>query len=190
MCQGLGVPQVCSVSPACDDQRCNDCSGQSETTFLSYPDTNFHFLLLGAAALFILLLSSPMFYGNSTCSELFAGFSSIWKLRTNDPVTREQEWRRRMQLILEQLKTGSILTRQYAMYHGLGFLLDSSTLLLVSLYTLHYFDWSLPTSYFAVTRTEDEVTTCLMPNKHLYQWFGLVSTLVMALKVSDNIQYI
>lgn len=161
-------------------------SGQSETTFLSYPDTNFHFLLLGAAALFILLLSSPMFYGNSTCSELFAGFSSIWKLRTNDPVTREQEWRRRMQLILEQLKTGSILTRQYAMYHGLGFLLDSSTLLLVSLYTLHYFDWSLPTSYFAVTRTEDEVTTCLMPNKHLYQWFGLVSTLVMALKTFNR----
>ena len=130
-----------------------------------------------------------MFYGNSTCSELFAGFSSIWKLRTNDPVTRDQEWRRRMQLILEQLKTGSILTRQYAMYHGLGFLLDSSTLLLVSLYTLHYFDWNLPTSYFAVTRTEDEVTTCHMPNKHMYQWFGLVSTSVMALKVSDNIQY-
>ena len=164
----------------------NDCSGQSEATFLSYPDTNFHFLLLGAAALFISLLSSPMFYGNSSCSELFAGFSSIWKLRTNDPVTREQEWRRRMQLILEQLKTGSILTRQYAMYHGLGLLLDSSTLLLVSLYTLHFFDWSLPTSYFAVTRTEDDVTTCHMPNKQLYQWFGLVSTLVMALKVSDN----
>lgn len=160
-----------------------DCSGQSEATFLSYPDTNFHFLLLGAAALFLSLLSAPMFYGNSSCSELFAGFSSIWKLRTNDPVTRELEWKRRMQLILEQLKTGSILTRQYAVYHGLGLLLDSVTLLLVSLYTLHYFDWSLPTSYFAVTRTEDDVTACHMPNKHLYQWFGLASTLVMALKV-------
>lgn len=159
-------------------------SGQSEDTFLSYPDTNFHFLLLGAAALFISLLSSPMFYGNSSCSELFAGFSSIWKLRTNDPVTRELEWRRRMQLILEQLKTGSLLTRQYAMYHGIGLLLDWVTLLLVSLYTLHYFDWSLPTSYFAVTRTEDDVTTCHMPNKHLYQWFSLVSTFVMALKVT------
>ena len=89
-----------------------------------------------------------------------------------------------MQLILEQLKTGSLLTRQYAMYHGIGLLLDWVTLLLVSLYTLHYFDWSLPTSYFAVTRTQDDVTTCHMPNKHLYQWFGLVSTLVMALKVT------
>ena len=88
-----------------------------------------------------------------------------------------------MHLVLEQLKSGTILTRQYALYHGVGFLLDSVTLLLVTLYTLHYFDFSLPTSYFALTQTEDDNYACHMPNKHLYQWFGLTATLVMTLKV-------
>ena len=133
--------------------------------------------------MFLLLLSSPIFYGNTTCSELFANFSSIWKLRNNDPVTKEVEWRRRMHLVMEQLKSESILTRQYSIYHGLGFVLDFLTFLLVSLYTLHYFDFSLPTSYFALTKTEDDNYACHMPNKNLYQWFGLAATAVMFVKV-------
>ena len=158
-------------------------SGQSESTFLSHPDTNFHCLLLGAATLFLSLLSSRIFYGHPSCSELFASFSSIWRLRTSELVSLDPERRRRTQLILEQLRTGSILTRQYSLYHGLGLLLDSVTLLLVNLYTLHYFDWSLPTPYFAVTRTQDDVTACHMPNRQMYRWFGVVATFVMTLKV-------
>jgi len=161
-------------------------STQCESTFLSYPDTNFHFLLLIASGLFLLLLSSPIFYGNTTCSELFANFSSIWKLRNNDPVTKEVEWRRRMHLVMEQLKSESILTRQYSIYHGLGFVLDFLTFLLVSLYTLHYFDFSLPTSYFALTKTEDDNYACHMPNKNLYQWFGLAATAVMFVKAVNR----
>ena len=88
-----------------------------------------------------------------------------------------------MHLILEQLKSGSILTEAYAFYHGLGLLLDSVTFLLVSLYTLHFFDFYLPTSYFAITRTEDDTYACQMPNKNLYQWFGLFGALVTFLKV-------
>ena len=63
-------------------------SSQCEATFLSYPDTNLHFLLLAAAGLAFSLLASPIFYGNSVCAELFSNFSSVWKLRNNDPVTK------------------------------------------------------------------------------------------------------
>ena len=50
-------------------------SSQCEATFLSYPDTNLHFLLLAAAGLAFSLLASPIFYGNSVCAELFSNFS-------------------------------------------------------------------------------------------------------------------
>ena len=63
-------------------------SSQCEATFLSYPDTNLHFLLLATAGLAFCLLGSPIFYGNSVCAELFNNFSSVWKLRNNDPVTK------------------------------------------------------------------------------------------------------
>ena len=45
-------------------------------------------LLLAAAGLAFSLLASPIFYGNSVCAELFSNFSSVWKLRNNDPVTK------------------------------------------------------------------------------------------------------
>ena len=63
-------------------------SSQCEASFLSLPDTSLHFLLLTAAILFFSLISSPIFYGNTACVELFNSFSSIWKLRNNDPVTK------------------------------------------------------------------------------------------------------
>ena len=63
-------------------------SSQCEATFLSSPDTNLHFLLLATAGLAFCLLGSPIFYGNSVCAELFNNFSSVWKLRNNDPVTK------------------------------------------------------------------------------------------------------
>ena len=176
-------------------------SSQCEASFLSYPDTSLHFLLLTAAILFFSLLSSNIFYGNTSCGELFNNFSSIWKLRNSEPVTKvirvqhdmaailllqDVEWRRRMQLILSQLKSGTLLTCQYSLYHGLGLALDCLTLLLVSLYTLHYWDVPLPSSYFALTNTEDGNFACLKPNKSLYQWFGIVSTVVMLIKVRGS----
>ena len=88
-----------------------------------------------------------------------------------------------MHLILDQLKTGTLLTSRYSLYHGLGLAVDGPAFLLAGLYTLHYFDFSLPTSYFALTKTEDENYACQMPNKSLYQWFGLASTLVLLVKV-------
>ena len=88
-----------------------------------------------------------------------------------------------MHLILDQLKAGTELTRSYSLYHGLGLAVDGPSLLLLSLYTLHYFDFPLPTSYFALTKTQDENSACQMPNKSLYQWFGLASTLILLIKV-------
>jgi len=162
-------------------------SSQCEKSFLSYPDTNFHYLLLLASALFFGLLGSPIFYGNPACTELFASFSSIWKLKNNDPVTKDVEWKRKMHLILDQLKTSSTLTKNYALYHGLGLAIDATSFLLVSLYTLHFFDVSLPTSYFAVTKTEDADFVCDMPNKNLFQWFGVAATLVLLVKTINRL---
>ena len=88
-----------------------------------------------------------------------------------------------MQLILEQLKTGTLLPSRYSLYHGLGLAVDGLSLLMAGLSTLHYFDFSLPTAYFALTKTEDENYACHMPNKSLYQWFGLASTLILLIKV-------
>ena len=96
---------------------------------------------------------------------------------------QEVEWRRKMHLILDQLKTGTLLTSRYSLYHGLGLAVDGPALVLAGLSTLHYFDVALPTSYFALTKTEDENYACQMPNKSLYQWFGLASTLVLLVKV-------
>ena len=102
----------------------------------------------------------------------------------NCNLLKEVEWRRRLHLILDQLKSGTLLTSRYSLYHGLGLLaVDGPSLLLAGLYTLHYFDVSLPTSYFALTKTEDENYACHMPNKSLYQWFGLASTLILLIKV-------
>merc|ERR1719233_1390582 len=154
---------------------------------VSAPDTNFHYLLLLASALFFGLLCSPIFYGNPVCTELFSSFSSIWKVKSNDPVTKDVEWRRKMHLILDQLKSSTTLTRYYALYHGLGLLIDGTSLLLVSLYTLHFFDFSLPTFYFAITKTEDDNFVCDMPNKNLFQWFGIAATLVLLIKTFNRL---
>ena len=83
-------------------------SSQSEATFLSYPDTNLHFLLLTVAGLAFILLGSPIFYGNSVCAELFNNFSSVWKLRNNDPVSKasEAQW--------EQLSNSDLICRRWS----------------------------------------------------------------------------
>ena len=88
-----------------------------------------------------------------------------------------------MQLILSELKSGSLLTSRYSLYHGLGLVLDTLSLLTICLYTLHYWDVSLPTSYFALTDTQDDQFACFKPNKSLYLYLGLTSTVIMIIKV-------
>jgi len=191
----LGAPRLTCVPTSCQGRPSSaNCardwaylSSQCEQSFLSYPDTNFHYLLLLASALFFGLLGSPIFYGNPACTELFATFSTIWKLKNNDPITKDVEWRRKMHLILDQLKSGATLTKNYSIYHGIGLVIDSLSLLLVSLYTLHFFDFSLPTSYFAVTKTEDANFVCDMPNKSLFQWFGVATALVLLGKTINRL---
>ena len=125
-----------------------------------------------------------MFYGNPRCAELFASFSSVWRLRSGEAAARDPEWRRRLQLVLGQLRVGTTLTRAYSLYHGLGLGLDLGTLALLSLYSLHYWGAAGPnTRLFPLARSEDGHHACHVPNKHLYKWLGLAAVLVTALKV-------
>jgi len=183
------VPKACQAKPASLDCARDWVYPTNKYTslFLTYPDTNFHYLLLTLSAAFFLLLSQPLFYGSTLCTELFATFSSIWKLRTNDPICQDVEWRRKMQLILGQLKAGTALTQAYSLYQVVGLLLDGLGLLLTSLYTLHFLDFSLPSPYFRLTQTEDDTFTCHQPTRALLQWFGVVASLSLALKTLNRL---
>jgi len=183
------VPRACQVRPAS-----LDCArdwvyptNKYSSLFLTYPDTNFHYILLSLSAAFLILLSQPLFYGSSICTELFATFSSIWKLRTNDPICQDVEWRRKMQLILGQLKAGGALTTAYTTYQLLGLLLDVLGLVTTGLYTLHFLDFSLPTSYFRLTQTQDDTFTCHLTTRALLQWFGLAACVVLVVKTLNRL---
>lgn len=150
---------------------------------LPLPYSNFHFLLLSGASLSLLLLAAPLFYGSLVCTETFASFSSVWqKVRVCDPCTRDQEWRRKMHLVLDQLRTSTQLSERYALFHGLGLFLDLLLLLATSLYTLHFLDFSLPTAYFSRAALEDSSSVCHLPSQGLLQFFGLCSSLLLLAK--------
>jgi len=150
---------------------------------LPLPYSTFHFILLAGGTLSILLLAIPLFYGSLVCSDTFASFSSIWqKVRLCDPCTRDQEWRRKMHLVLDQLRASTLLTQRYALFHGLGLALDLLLLLVVGLCTLHFLDFDLPTAFFARPALEDASAVCHLPNQGLLQLFGVTSTLILVAK--------
>jgi len=179
-------------------------SNRCENEVLSYPDMNFHVLLLLKSLLFLILIVLPIFYGNSLCVELFASFSNLWKLRNNEPVTKDVEWKRKMHLQLELLKSSNILTRQYAIYHSIGAVLDGFSLLSVILHTLHFCDFNIvqypcfgnegnlltkATSYFSMTKSlcQNETFFCEMPNRSLFKWFGMFSSLLLLIKLMNRL---
>jgi len=200
------VPTECAAkpgSPSCardwqyQTSRCED-------QVLTYPDTNFHILLLIKSILFLSLIVLPIFYGNSICIDLFGSFSKLWKLRNDDPVTKDVEWRRRMHLQLELLKSSNILTRQYAIYHSIGAALDGFSLLTMLLHTLHFSEFDITgfpsftsgdnilsktTSYFSMTRSlcQNDTFFCEMPNRNLYMWFGIFSIVLLFIKFINRV---
>lgn len=179
-------------------------SNRCENEVLTYPDINFHILLLTKSLLFLTLIVLPIFYGNSLCVELFTSFSSLWKLRNDEAVTKNVEWKRRMHLQLEQLKTSTILTRQYAIYHSIGVALDGFSLLTIVLHTLHFCNFDIPnfasmgsdgnlltkaTSYYSITKSfcQNETFFCEMPNQNLFKWFGIFTSLLLLIKLANRL---
>lgn len=87
-----------------------------------------------------------------------------------------------MHLVLDQLRGSSLLTQRYAIFHGLGLVLDVTSLLLISLYSLHFLDIYLPTSFFTLPVHNDSSTVCHLPNQGLLQLFSVSSTILLLIK--------
>ena len=122
--------------------------------------------------------------------ELFDNFYYIWaKLKNGDEECKDVEWKRRMHFVLEQLKSGTSLTRRYAIYHGLALSLDLLSLVLVGLFTLSFTD--LPWDPLGL-RTSGSCALgtfrCTMPNKVQFLWFGLLTSLSLLLKTLLNLK--
>ena len=111
----------------------------SQDDVMSTPDSSFHYLLLGLSLLLTGLLTIPIYWGSNKTKELFDNFYYIWaKMKNGDEDCKDVEWRRRMNFVLDQLKTSNSLTTRYALYHGLAVISDLIALTLVLLYTLNF----------------------------------------------------
>ena len=114
-------------------------SAQCKNDVLSTPDSSFHYLLVGLSLILTGLLTIPIYWGSNKTKELFDNFYYIWaKLKNGDEECKDVEWRRRMNFVLDQLKTSNTLTTRYALYHGLAVVSDLIALTLVLLYTLNF----------------------------------------------------
>jgi len=94
---------------------------------------------VGASLLLLGLLTIPIYWGSNKSKELFDNFYYIWaKLKNGDEECKDVEWKRRMNFVLDQLKSSKSLTTRYALYHGLALILDILALIAVVLYTLNF----------------------------------------------------
>jgi len=145
---GFSSPLTC-VPASCNSDSGNthascalDWSFQStlcKNDVLSLPDSSFHYLLVGASLLLLGLLTIPIYWGSNKSKELFDNFYYIWaKLKNGDEECKDVEWKRRMNFVLDQLKSSKSLTTRYALYHGLALILDILALIAVVLYTLNF----------------------------------------------------
>merc|ERR1711915_873714 len=139
----LCVPASCTSESGNSHPSCAlDWSFQSalcKNDVLSLPDSSFHYLLLVVSLLLTGLLTVPIYWGSNKTKELFDNFYYIWaKLKNGDEEVKDVEWKRRMNFVLDQLKSSKSLTTRYALYHGLALILDLVALTAVVLYTLNF----------------------------------------------------
>ena len=206
------VPSVCESDPtnAACAKKWEYQTGQCEDEVLSWPDTNFHYLLVLVAVMFFGLLGLPIYWGHSSCKEIFSEFYKAWSVLTDSKEeAKDVEWRRSMHLLYDQLKTGMLLSSRYAAYHAIGLFADILSLAVVVLYTLHFSEYDLQSSmsmgtiiqsnssqvdfassYFQLTKKtclEDQFI-CDLPNQNIFKWFGIISAMVIFLKVVVNLR--
>ena len=94
-----------------------------------------------------------------------------------------------MHFVLEQLKTGTTLTRRYAIYHGLALFLDILSLVLVGLFTLNFTDLALdPLGLKTAGSCALGTFSCRMPNRVLFLWFGVLTSFTLLLKTVLNLK--
>jgi len=221
----LCVPASCNSDSGNSNPNCAlDWTYQStlcKNDVLSLPDASFHYLLLVLSLLLIGLLTVPIYWGSNKSKELFDNFYYIWaKLKNGDEECKDVEWKRRMNFVLDQLKSSKSLTTRYALYHGLALILDLLALTAVVLYTLNFtvfgLDASLPpldivegnnaTSWSGLFTSQQPLSAeptlvssskakcaagsfvCDIPNRDLFKWFGVVTSLLLLVKTIINLK--
>jgi len=192
---GFSSPLTCVPAGCSSSGTSTNCaldwtfqSGICKNEVLSLPDANFHYLLVILALLLVGLLTVPIYWGSNASKELFDNFYYIWaKLKNGDEECKDVEWKRRMHFVLDQLKSGNSLTTRYALYHGLALVLDLVALVVVGLYTLNFTDLGLDPLGLATDGTcSNGAFTCSIPNRPLFKWFGILTSLVLVTKAVVN----
>lgn len=92
-----------------------------------------------------------------------------------------------MNLVLDQLRGSSTLTKHYTIFHTLGLSVDLISLLLVSLSCLHFFSFPLPGSLLSLPVLTDGSTVCHLPNQGLLQLFSFGATLLLLVKTLNRL---
>lgn len=209
---GFATPLAC-VPAACNGDSGNanpNCaldyryqSGVCRNEVLSTPDSGFHYLLVVLALSLIGLLTVPIYWGSTASRELFDNFYYIWaKLKNGDEECKDTEWKRRMHFVLDQLKNSKSLSTRYALYHGLALLLDLVALTVVILFTLNFTEYGLDNNLpsldveggahngglanSAKAKCSGGQFVCDIPNRNLFKWFGVLTSLVLTVKALVN----
>jgi len=194
---GFSTPLRC-VPISCESSNTNpNCaldwtyqSGLCRDEASSIPDASFHYVLGVLALLLLSLLTVPIYWGTQTTKELYENFYYIWaKLKNGDAECKDVEWKRRMHFVLDQLKSGKTLTTRYAIYHSLALITDLVSLVIVLLYTLNFTDLGLDPLGLSTGKTcAYDGFTCSLPNRELFKWFGLLTSLVLLTKAVINLK--
>merc|ERR1712130_998585 len=178
-------------------------SGGCRAEVLSMPDSGFHYLLVVLALSLIGLLTVPIYWGSTASRELFDNFYYIWaKLKNGDEECKDTEWKRRMHFVLDQLKNSKSLSTRYALYHGLALLLDLVALTVVVLFTVNFTEYGLDNNLpsldmdggahngglanSAKAKCSGGQFVCDIPNRTLFKWFGVLTSLVLTAKALVN----
>lgn len=140
------------------------------------------------------------------------------KLKNGDEECKDTEWKRRMHFVLDQLKSSKSLTTRYAIYHSLALALDLVALIIVVLFTLNFTDLGLDSdlppldveggagnsTWSGLFRSARPTMgglagsvkakcgggafVCDIPNRNLFKWFGVLTSLVLIAKAVVNLK--